>query len=42
MAFLLIVVAFFLQEQIAAKHGFEIIDHALVLYVRKNPDKKRR
>jgi Fur family ferric uptake transcriptional regulator len=24
-----------LQEQIAAKHGYEIIDHSLVLYVRK-------
>ncbi len=24
-----------LQEKIAAEHGFEIVDHALVLYVRK-------
>lgn len=31
-----------LQEQIAARHGFEIIDHALVLYVRKSAGKKRR
>jgi len=31
-----------LQEQIAAKHGFEIIDHSLVLYVRKGAVKKRR
>jgi len=25
-----------IQEQIAEKHGFEIIDHSLVLYVRKS------
>jgi Fur family ferric uptake transcriptional regulator len=24
-----------LQQKIAAEHGFEIVDHALVLYVRK-------
>ena len=25
------------QHQIADEHGFEIIDHSLVLYVRKKP-----
>jgi Fur family ferric uptake transcriptional regulator len=24
-----------LQEEIAARHGYEIVDHALVLYVQK-------
>jgi Fur family ferric uptake transcriptional regulator len=28
-----------LQHEIAAKHGFEIVDHSLVLYVR--PKKKK-
>jgi len=29
-----------LQEQIATRHGYEIIDHSLVLYVRKGNRKK--
>jgi len=29
-----------IQEQIAEKHGFEIIDHSLVLYVRKSRDQR--
>ena len=31
-----------LQEQIATRHGFEIIDHSLVLYVRKDAARKKR
>ncbi|MCZ6460264.1 MAG: ferric iron uptake transcriptional regulator [Gammaproteobacteria bacterium] len=27
-----------LQREIAAEHGFELVDHELVLYVRKRPD----
>lgn len=27
------------QKQIAEAHGFELVDHSLVLYVRKRPDK---
>ena len=29
-----------LQQEIAQQHGFELIDHNLVLYVRPLPDKK--
>lgn len=31
-----------LQEEIAARHGFEIIDHSMVLYVRKADRAKKR
>ncbi len=31
-----------LQEEIATRHGYEIIDHSLVLYVRKGDRKKPR
>jgi len=30
-----------LQEKIAHKHGYEIVDHSLVIYVRKTQDAKR-
>lgn len=31
-----------LQEEIAARHGFEIIDHSMVLYVRKKNRASKR
>ncbi|MBY6203471.1 ferric iron uptake transcriptional regulator [Halomonas denitrificans] len=30
-----------LQDEIASKHGFEIVDHSLVLYVQKKGSRKR-